>query len=61
MLGAHVSQAGLEPASGSTGALLFSQCNMAWRRFVLARGSVCSILLGALFLPRVTPVSQQYF
>jgi hypothetical protein len=27
-----VSQAGLEPASGDTGALLFSQCNLAQRR-----------------------------
>jgi hypothetical protein len=47
MLGAHlldmpnVSQAGLEPASGGVGALLFSQCNVAWRSFVRARGSGC--------------------
>jgi hypothetical protein len=47
MLGAHlfglpnVSQAGLEPASGSTGALLFSQCNIAWRSFAWASGSEC--------------------
>jgi hypothetical protein len=34
-----VSQAGLEPSSGSTGALLFSQCNVAWRSFVPAGGS----------------------
>jgi hypothetical protein len=33
-----ISQAGLEPVSGSTGALLFSQCNMAWRSFVRAGG-----------------------
>jgi hypothetical protein len=36
-----VSQAGLELASGGTGALLFSQCNVAWRSFVQARGSEC--------------------
>jgi hypothetical protein len=28
------SQAGLQPASGGAGALLFSQCNVAWRSFV---------------------------
>jgi hypothetical protein len=38
MLGAHlfglpnVSQAGLELAAGGTAALLFSQCNVVWRR-----------------------------
>jgi hypothetical protein len=37
----NVSQAGLEPASGDTGALLFSQCSMVWRSFIWARGSVC--------------------
>jgi hypothetical protein len=36
-----ISQAGLELASGGTGALLFFQCNMAWRSFVQARGSGC--------------------
>jgi hypothetical protein len=36
-----ISQAGLEPVSGGTGALLFSQCNMVWRSFVWAGGSVC--------------------
>jgi hypothetical protein len=36
-----VSQAGLEPASGSTGALLFSQCNVTLRSFVQAGGSGC--------------------
>jgi hypothetical protein len=36
-----VSQAGLEQASGGVGALLFSQCNMAWRSFVWAGGSGC--------------------
>jgi hypothetical protein len=34
-----VSQVGLEPASGSWGALLFSQCNIVWRSFVRAGGS----------------------
>jgi hypothetical protein len=29
-----VCQAGLEQASGGVGALLFSQCNVAWRSFV---------------------------
>jgi hypothetical protein len=36
-----ISQASLELASGGTGALLFMQCNVAWRSFVWARGSVC--------------------
>jgi hypothetical protein len=36
-----VSQAGLELASGGTGALLFSLCNMAWRSFVQAGCSGC--------------------
>jgi hypothetical protein len=36
-----VSQADLEPASGGSGALLFFQCNMAWRSFVQAWGSGC--------------------
>jgi hypothetical protein len=36
-----VFQEGLEPTSGSMGALLFSQCNMAWRSFVWAEGSRC--------------------
>jgi hypothetical protein len=31
----------LEPASGSTVALLFSQCNVVWRSFPQARGSGC--------------------
>jgi hypothetical protein len=38
MLGVHllvcISQAGLEPASGGVEALLFFQCNVAWRSFV---------------------------
>jgi hypothetical protein len=38
---ACISQAGLKPASGGAGALLFSQCNMAWRSFVWAVGSGC--------------------
>jgi hypothetical protein len=33
-----ISQAGLEPVSGSVGALLFSQCNVSWRSFVWTRG-----------------------
>jgi hypothetical protein len=37
----NVSQAGLEPASGSVAALLFSQCNVAWRTYPWARGSGC--------------------
>jgi hypothetical protein len=37
----NVSQAGLELASGDVGALLFSQCSMAWRSFVWAGGSGC--------------------
>jgi hypothetical protein len=36
-----VSQAGLELVSGGTGALLLSQCNMAWGSFVWAGGSGC--------------------
>jgi hypothetical protein len=46
-----ISQAGFEPASGSTGALLFSQCNVAWRSFVWAGGSGVRVLflLGVFF------------
>jgi hypothetical protein len=36
-----VSQAGLEPVSGSMGTLLCSQCHMVWRSFVQAGGSGC--------------------
>jgi hypothetical protein len=36
-----VSQAGLELAYGDAGALLFFQCNVAWRSFVWAGGSGC--------------------
>jgi hypothetical protein len=37
----NVCQAGLEPASAGVAALLFSQCNVAWRNFSQARGSRC--------------------
>jgi hypothetical protein len=37
----RISQAGLEPVSGGAGALLFSQCKVAWRSFVWARGTGC--------------------
>jgi hypothetical protein len=45
------------------GALLFSQCSVAWRNFLWARGSGCQsfILLGALFPLSVAPASQQGF
>jgi hypothetical protein len=36
-----VSQASLEPVSGGMGALLFSQCKVAWRSFVWTGGSGC--------------------
>jgi hypothetical protein len=36
-----ISQTGLEPASGGTGALLFSQGNMVWRCFAQAGGLRC--------------------
>jgi hypothetical protein len=36
-----ISHAGLEPVSGSLGALLFSQCSMAWRSCVQVGGSGC--------------------
>jgi hypothetical protein len=55
-----VSQADLELVSGVSGALLFSQCNVVWRSFVQAGGSAW-IPLGAFFLPRVAPASQQNF
>jgi hypothetical protein len=47
MLGTHlfglsnVSQARLELVYGGMEALLFSQCNMAWRSFLWARGLEC--------------------
>jgi hypothetical protein len=37
----NVFQEVLELASGDARALLFSQCNMAWRSFLRARGSGC--------------------
>jgi hypothetical protein len=37
----NVFLAGLEPASGSMGALLFSQYNMVWINFVRAGGTGC--------------------
>jgi hypothetical protein len=58
-----VSQAGLEPASGSKGALPFSQC--VWYGEALyglgIQGVEVLILLGALFLQTVAPASQQDF
>jgi hypothetical protein len=58
-----ISHAGLEAASGSMGTLLFSQCNMAWRRFVWAGGSGCQSFDSSwwFFLPSVAPASQQNF
>jgi hypothetical protein len=46
-----VSQAGLELVSGSIGALLFSQCNVAWRSFVQSgvRGVGVLLLLCGFF------------
>jgi hypothetical protein len=58
----NVSQAGLEPAPGSTAALLFSQCNKVWRIHRIGVQDVkVLILFAALFLPSVAPVSQQGF
>jgi hypothetical protein len=37
----NVFQEVLELVSGDARALLFSQCNMAWRSFLRARGSGC--------------------
>jgi hypothetical protein len=58
-----VSQAGLEPVSGSAGSLWLSQCNVAWRSFVWAGGSGCWSPGSSwcFFLPSVAPVSQQNF
>jgi hypothetical protein len=59
-----VSQAGLEPASsGSTAALLFSQCNVVWRSFVKAGGLGCWSFASSwcFFLPSVAPASQHNF
>jgi hypothetical protein len=60
---ACISQAGLELASGSIGALLFSQCNVAWRSFVWAGGSECRSFdsFWCFFLPNVALASQQDF
>jgi hypothetical protein len=59
----NVSQPGLEPASGGVVALLFSQCNMAWRSFPQSRGAGVKvlILLASLFLPSVAPASPRSF
>jgi hypothetical protein len=59
----NVSQAGLEPASGSVGALLFSQCKVAWSSFVWAGDSGCRSFDSSLcfFLPILAPESQQDF
>jgi hypothetical protein len=53
----------LEPAYGSTEALLSSQCNAAWRSCVQlgVQGVRVLILLGVFFLPSVAPASQQDF
>jgi hypothetical protein len=40
-----ISQASFEPASGSTGALLFSLCNVVWRSFVQVGGLGVGVLL----------------
>jgi hypothetical protein len=58
-----VSQAGLEVAAGSWEALLFSECNVAWRSFVRLRfqGVEAMIPLGPFFLPSVVPASQEKF
>jgi hypothetical protein len=53
--------AGLELASSGAGALLFSQCNVAWRNFGLGIQGVILILLGVFLLPSVAPASQQNF
>jgi hypothetical protein len=37
----YICQIALELVSGGAGALLVSQCNMAWRSFVQAEGSGC--------------------
>jgi hypothetical protein len=59
-----VSQADLETESGGAGALLFSQCNVAWRSFVLAGGSECQSFASSwwnFFLRNVVPSSEQNF
>jgi hypothetical protein len=44
-----ISQAGLEPPSGGTGALLFSQCNMVWRCWRFRLSEFCFFLVLFLF------------
>jgi hypothetical protein len=58
-----ISQAGLEPASGGAGSLLFSQCNVLRRSFVQAGGSGCRSFDSSwcFFLPGVAPAFQQDF
>jgi hypothetical protein len=58
-----ISPAGLEPASGSVEALLFSQGNMAFRSFVGlgVQGIRVLLLLGGFFLSSVATASQQNF
>jgi hypothetical protein len=56
-----MSQAGLELAPGSMGALLFSHCNTVWRSFVRAIGSGCLGFDSDFFLPCVAPVPEQNF
>jgi hypothetical protein len=58
-----ISQAGLELMSDSTGALLFSQCNVAWRSFEQAGSLGCQSFVYSwfFFLPSVSPVPQQDF
>jgi hypothetical protein len=55
-----ISQAGLEPVSVGTGALLVSQCNMAWRSFVRAGGLRCRGFSSSwwFFLTSLAPASQ---
>jgi hypothetical protein len=58
----NISQAGLEPASGGPGALLFS--SVMWHgdfHRLVVQGVEVLIFLGALFLPIVAPASRQYF
>jgi hypothetical protein len=53
----------LDVSQAGSGALLFSQCNVAWRSFVQAgvQGVGLLIFLGAFFLPSVASASQQNF
>jgi hypothetical protein len=56
-----VSQAGLKPASGALGILLFSVFNVVQRSFIQlgVQDVKAPFLLGSFFLPNVAPVSQQ--